>query len=120
VDAPGVVIPLTRRREQIPGRAPRRPGRVRLTRRGRVVVLVFFLLLAGLGVAIAAPASRAADPAGDPPTAVVLPGDTLWSVAERYAPGDDPFGTIEEIRRLNGLRDNTVYTGQHLTLPNGG
>jgi hypothetical protein len=104
-------------------RVPRRSsgqGRVRLTRRGRMVVLVFFLVLAGLGVAIAAPASRAADPAGRAPTAVVLPGDTLWSVAERYLPSGDPFGTIEEIRRLNGLRDYTVYAGQHLTLPNRG
>jgi hypothetical protein len=120
VDVLGVVIPLERRPKRVPEGAPRRPGRIRLTRRGRLVVLVFFLLLAGLGVALAAREARAADPAGNPPTAVVLPGDTLWSVAERYAPSDDPFGTIERIRRLNGLPDSTVYAGQHLILPNRG
>lgn len=33
-------------------------GRVRLTRRGRAVVLVFFLLLAGVGLVLAEPVSK--------------------------------------------------------------
>jgi len=90
---------------------------VRLTRRGRAVILVFFLLLAGLVVALAAPASEAADPRGGQQVAVVQPGDSLWSVVERAAPDSDPIATIEEIRRLNGLTDYTVYAGQRLTLP---
>ena len=94
-----------------------RRGRVRLTRRGRVVVMVFFLMLAALGVAIAAPASRAADPARGVPVAVVGTGDTLWSVVERHAPGRDPAATIEEVRRINHLPDYTVYVGQRLQLP---
>jgi LysM repeat protein len=64
-----------------------------------------------------APASRADDPPGATPTAVVQPGDTLWSVAERHLPSRDPFGMIEEIRRLNDLEDYTVHAGQRLTLP---
>jgi len=91
--------------------------RVRLTRRGRLVLLILVVcmaVLAGVGVASA---SRAADPPGEPPTAVVRPGDTLWSVVERHGPGSDPFGAIEEIRRLNGLRDYTVHPGQELILP---
>jgi LysM repeat protein len=96
-----------------------RPDRlgVRLTRRGRTAVLVLLLALAGLVVAIAAPASRAADPPGASPTAIVEPGDTLWSIAERHRPGRDPFGMIDEIRRLNGLTDYTVHPGQRLALP---
>jgi LysM repeat protein len=92
---------------------------VRLTRRGRVVVLCFCLLLAGLVAALASSASRAAQP-GDPPepeVAVVLPGDTLWSVAARHAPSDDPYGMIEEIRRLNDLSGHTIQPGQELILP---
>lgn len=72
-------------------------GRVRLTRRGRVVVLVFFLLLAGIGAAVAAPASRAAgrndrasDRAHRAPAVVVGRDDTLWSIAERHLPGRQP------------------------------
>ena len=96
--------------------AQRRPG-VRLTRRGRAVLVLLALLLAGLGVVSAAPASQAANPAGPAPTVVVKQGDTLWSIASRYAPGRDPFVTIDEIRRLNGLSGYTVPAGMRLTLP---
>ena len=96
--------------------AQRRPG-VRLTRRGRAVLVLLTLLLAGLGVVSAAPAGRAADPVGPAPTMVVKPGDTLWSIASRYAPGRDPFAAIDEIRRLNGLSGYTVPAGMRLTLP---
>lgn len=92
-------------------------GRLRLTRRGRLVVTVLLLLLVAGLAAILAPASRAADPPGPPSTVVVLPGDTLWSVAERHRPGQRPFVVIDEIRRLNGLVDYTVRAGQRLILP---
>jgi hypothetical protein len=82
-----------------------------------MVLAGLFLLLAALGVAVAAPASEAADPRGRAPVAVVQPGDTLWSVAERHLPGDDPFATIEQIRRLNQLPDYTIHAGQRLELP---
>jgi hypothetical protein len=91
--------------------------RVRLTRRGRAVVILLGLLLAGVAVLLAAPASQAADPTGPAPTVVVRSGDTLWSIAARYAPSDDPFATIDEIRRLNGLAGYTVPVGLRLTLP---
>jgi LysM repeat protein len=92
---------------------------VRLTRRGRVVVLVLLLLLTGLAGVTVASVSRAATTARPAPTAVVRPGDTLWSVAVRHVPGREPFDAIEEIRRLNGLADYTVHPGQRLTLPDG-
>lgn len=101
----------------VSGVAARRPGRVRLTRRGRVVVLIFFLLLAGLGLALVAPASRAADPPREAPTAEVRPGDTLWSIAERELPGQDPITAVDKIRELNGLADYTVHAGQQVILP---
>lgn len=89
---------------------------VRLTRRGRVVVLALCLVLAGLVAALAASTSRAA-PSGAPPVAVVQPGDTLWSVAARHLPSNDPYGVIEEIRHLNDLTGNTIHPGQELILP---
>lgn len=101
-----------------PGQLRPRPATpIRLTVRGRVVVLVLLLFLAVLVVVLAAPASEAADPAGVAPVAVVQPEDTLWSVAQRHVPGSDPFAAIEEIRRLNGLPGYTVYAGQRLLLP---
>lgn len=105
----------------------RRRARVRLTRRGRVVVVVFAVLMAGLLGLLAAPAvtASAATPPGDSPAAesrsgvvaVVLPGDTLWSVAARHVPSRDAPGMVAEIRRLNDLPGNTIHPGQRLKLP---
>jgi LysM repeat protein len=92
-------------------------GPVRLTRRGRIVILAALLVIAGVPVVLAAAPGEAAAPAGPAPTTVVRPGDTLWSVAGRYAPGRDRFLVIDEIRRLNGITDYTVHPGQRLVLP---
>lgn len=97
--------------------AMRRRPRIRLTRRGRLVLLGLCLVLAALSVVIAAPAIQAADPPGGGPVAVVQPGDTLWAIAERHVPDRDPISAVEEIRRLNGLRGSTIHAGQRLTLP---
>jgi hypothetical protein len=92
-------------------------GPIRLTRRGRVVLLVTLLLPAiALGVLAAAP-GRASAPEGPFRSAVVQPGDTLWSVAGREIPARDRFRVIDEIRRLNGIRDYTIHPGQRLILP---
>jgi hypothetical protein len=100
-----------------PGSAGRRRPGVRLTRRGRGVLIVLALLLAAVATVLAAPAGQAADPVGAPPSVVVRSGDTLWSITARYAPGSDPFATIDEIRRLNDLPGYTIQAGQRLTLP---
>jgi LysM repeat protein len=92
---------------------------VRLTRRGRLVLGLLALLLAGIGVLTAASAGQAAGAGGTgpAPSVVVRPGDSLWSIASRYAPHDDPFRTMEDIRQLNGLSGYTVPAGLRLTLP---
>jgi LysM domain len=103
----------------------RRP-RLRLTRRGRLVLLVTVLgLIAAVAVAVTAVASQAADPvqrgsatAGSGWREVVArPGDTLWLIACRELPGRDPYLAINEIRQLNGLADYTIQPGQRLRLP---
>lgn len=38
-------------------------------------------------------------------------GDTLFSIAQRFGT------TVEELKRLNGLTDNTIYVGQRLKVP---
>lgn len=45
-------------------------------------------------------------------------GDTLWKIAEEYAPGLD-LGTadyIDCLRRMNGLREDTIHAGRYLTV----
>jgi hypothetical protein len=98
------------------GRVAVRRG-VRLTRRGRLVVLVLLLVLVGGLTALAAAPGEASGRPAARATTVVRPGDTLWSIARRYAPARDTFETIDEIRRLNGITDYTVHPGQQLALP---
>ncbi|MBO0870971.1 MAG: LysM peptidoglycan-binding domain-containing protein [Micromonosporaceae bacterium] len=88
-----------------------------MTPRGRLVVLVLLLALAGLGVALAAPATDAAPPAGAAQTVVVRPGDSLWSIAAHYRPGRDTRAVVERIRSLNGISGYTIHAGQRLILP---
>jgi LysM repeat protein len=90
---------------------------VRLTRRGRIVVLaVLVVLAAGVAGLLALP-SQAAAPAGTPRVVVVQPGDSLWTIIERYRPGADPVRAVEELRRANGLSGSTLQPGVELTLP---
>lgn len=43
--------------------------------------------------------------------------DTLWSIARRIAPGQDPRETVRRIRILNGLETATVRPGQWILVP---
>ncbi|MEV4643025.1 LysM peptidoglycan-binding domain-containing protein [Actinoplanes sp. NPDC049548] len=92
---------------------------MRLTRRGRVVVLTFFFLLASLASAVLwTTASRADEPQSGPlPTVIVQPDDTLWSIAERVAPNRAPREVIDDIQDLNGISGSTVYAGDALLVP---
>jgi LysM repeat protein len=92
---------------------------LRLTRRGRVVILIFFVLMASLASAVLfTTASRANDPeTGPAPTVVVQPHDTLWSIAARTAPRRDPYAAVAEIQRLNGLTNVFISPGDMLVLP---
>lgn len=116
--APSVRRPAVRRPAPRPA-APARPAPIRLTRRGRIVVVLFLvaaLLVAGWFV------SRAvADAAttGSPPTRSVVarPGDTLWSIAVRARPDADPRVTVGRIIDVNGLATPVVQPGQRLILP---
>jgi LysM repeat protein len=96
----------------------RRPP-LRLTRRGRAVVLAFFVLMASLASAVLfTTASRASDPeTGPASTVVVQPHDTLWSIATRTSPRRDPYAAVAEIQRLNNLDGYVVHPGETLILP---
>jgi predicted Zn-dependent protease len=98
---------------------------LRLTRRGRVVVLVVLFLAALLAsVVLFTTASRANDPADDPaagpaPTVVVKPGDTLWEIAARSMPRRDNQAAVSELRDLNKLPGYDIQPGDVLVLPRG-
>lgn len=47
----------------------------------------------------------------------VLPGDSLWNIANDVAPSADPRDTVAAIIELNALDDSSVRAGQRLAVP---
>ena len=94
---------------------------VRLTRRGRVVVVVAALLVAfAVGVFVTAAGSVATQQPGTPePTRIVQvgSGDTLWGIASELADGGDVRSMMEEIKQLNALESGDLQAGQRLVVP---
>jgi hypothetical protein len=93
---------------------------VRLTRRGRLVILLALVTVALLAFTLGRVGSSQA--ATEPGTRVpyvqttVHSGETLWAVAQRVAPGHDPREVVEQIRALNHLT-GSLQAGQQLLLP---
>ncbi|WP_406692177.1 LysM peptidoglycan-binding domain-containing protein [Saccharopolyspora sp. ID03-671] len=46
-------------------------------------------------------------------------GDTLWGIATRMAPDEDPRAVVERIVELNGLGGASAEAGRHLVVPVG-
>jgi LysM repeat protein len=63
--------------------------------------------------------SEAAAPAAAPVQHVVTveQGDSLWTLAQRVAPDDDPRDVVAQIRDLNELSSAGLVPGQQLVLP---
>jgi Tfp pilus assembly protein FimV len=102
-------------------RASRPRSTVRLTRRGRVVVVLAALLVAfTIGVFVTAAGSVATQSPGTAePTRIVQvgSGDTLWGIASQLAAGGDVRAMIEEIKQLNALDSEALQAGQRLVVP---
>ena len=95
---------------------------VRLTRRGRVVVVVVAALLVAfaIGVFVTAAGSVATQQPGTPePTKIVQvgTGDTLWDIAASLADDGDVRAVMEEIKQLNALDSGVLQAGQRLVVP---
>ncbi|MET0716283.1 MAG: LysM peptidoglycan-binding domain-containing protein [Mycetocola sp.] len=97
-------------------------GRIRLTRRGRVV---FTSLAAAPLVAVAAWLGVNALPAVATSSsssvvfeyATIESGQSLWQLASSIAPEADPRDVIADIMRLNQLDSSTVSPGQRIAVP---
>jgi len=90
-------------------------------RRRRTVAVVAVALVAVLTSPLAAGAVRRGEPSA--PAAqqavVVQAGDTLWSIAERVRPGDDPRLVAGEIAMTNGVQPGALTVGATLLVPLG-
>ena len=98
------------------------PRRLRLTRRGRIVVAILAALaVCGLFVA-GASAAQASGPAaahGNAAQVIVQPGDTLWSIAQSADPNADARAVVQQILQANRLTNPDIAAGQRLWVPRG-
>ena len=97
-----------------------RAPQVRLTRRGRLVVLTGALLLVlALGVLWGSGSVATEQPGTADPTLVVQveAGDTLYDIAARVTTDGDVAAMVEQIEDLNRLDTSVVYAGQKLRVP---
>ncbi|MCM3697429.1 LysM peptidoglycan-binding domain-containing protein [Microbacterium oleivorans] len=98
--------------------------RLRLTTRGRRVLAAVAALpvVVALGVGIlssggALASGEAGASSGSFDTVTVMPGESLWTIAQDIAPDSDPRDVIDEIVRLNALSSSAVDAGQSLAIP---
>jgi hypothetical protein len=91
-----------------------------LTRRGRIVVFLTVLAIALAGFALLGSPAVSTGQAHHAAqhTVVVRGGETLWDIASRIAPGEDPRVVIGDIVDLNNLADaGSIRIGQELFVP---
>ena len=118
---------LSRPEGQRPERSAPLPP-LRLTRRGRIVLIgIPLVLLAALLLSLAgffnSPA-KASDSAADlevtsAVSVTVQPGQSLWGIAATVAPERDARDVVADIVQLNNLSAGTVFPGQQLFVPAG-
>ncbi len=88
-------------------------------RRRRLAVTITISVVA----AVWAPAAVEAIGAGPAPERVarsryvVRAGDTLWSIAERFAPGADPRPVVDLLAETNEVEAGRLFPGQLLVIP---
>jgi len=113
-----------------PVSAPRAAGavpsrRIRLTRRGRIVVAALAvvaacgLLVAGASAAQASGPAAAHAATGSGQRIIVQPGSTLWSIAENADPHADARTVVQEMLQANRLKTADITAGQRLWVPRG-
>jgi nucleoid-associated protein YgaU len=82
------------------------------------------LLAAGLVGSLSGPVANAVSvhgrEAGARRTYVIRSGDTLWSIATRFEPSEDPRVVVAAIASANGLDPAALVPGRELVIPASG
>ena len=97
-----------------------RPASVRLTRRGRLVGVLLFLVLLMAVLTVYGSHSAATGEAGTPvPTRTVEvgAGDTLWGIASETAEPGHVREMVHQIQELNALSGAGLQVGQEIAVP---
>ena len=104
---------------------PARTASTRLTRRGRLTMLLVWLAVAlVVGFTLAAGSAADVDGGAPAPTQVVVvgPGQTLWDIAASSAAAgstEDLRDVVVAIQELNDLDSAMLRSGQQLLVPLG-
>jgi LysM repeat protein len=115
-------IATLRHPREVRARSAVRTAPLRFTQRGRFVATgVSALMIGVLSVALATAAQATHDKPGSVnknlARVTVLPGDSLWSVAEAHDPNADTRLVIQQIQQLNSLSGDEVQPGEVLWVP---
>jgi nucleoid-associated protein YgaU len=86
-------------------------------RRRRLAAVVLLAFLGGMAVARAAGQAEPPMHRVSHTTYVVRPGDTLWGIATRHSPEEDPLALIDSIERANDVEAGSLVPGQMLLIP---
>ncbi len=100
----------------------RRPAPVRLTRRGRMVVVALMLAMLLAAATAFGSHSAATGESGRPVqtrTVEVGAGDTMWGIASEVARPGQVRETIHQIEELNALSGPGLRVGQEIAVPVG-
>ena len=102
-----------------PSRRDHGTGRIRLTIRGRIVLLVLTALISWLGwSAFSTQPAYSETGAMQVVTYTVRPGDTLWSYAADVTPVNGNVSQrVDEIMELNHMDSPVLQPGQVIVIP---
>ena len=98
---------------------------VKLTSRGRTVIMVSALIVAtssfaatfsAFNGAAASTASISATPV-EAEQIIVQPGESYWSIARAIAPGRSTQDVIDQIHQLNPFEGSTLQAGTKILVP---
>lgn len=92
---------------------------IRLTRRGRLVLVGLLAAVAIVGSMFLGGVSLAGSRAAHPPVryVTVMPGQTLWAIAGEVAPQADRRDTVARILELNAMPSSALQAGQRIAVP---
>jgi hypothetical protein len=100
--------------------APVRRAHLRMTKRGRAVLLTLVatpLVLVALAFGINAGGATATNSSTPLAKVTVVGGETLWGVAQQIAPHADPRDVIADLESVNRLSSANIYPGEQLLIP---